>query len=306
MAKLVNGEMIVLSDDFQQSLNHDKQKSSKRYARHQQLSVLPPFKSDQPYELFFINSMTAFFTLLRLIELAHRTLVFAIHTKTDDTSRQPALIQIQFLHSNLHGKLPGSVDTRKTTMVIFEMCQLPSPNTLVYPRMKQLLKAIFHRSKTFLVWGNGRMALSSFRIYPLFHSIPLACLHFINVQDRFKEWYNHTYPHGQECSMAKLNHSGEDPVCTCSHRPYKNSNNRWSLQLAISMIHQQFLDKSLTRNNWSQGLDVRLYMNFKDNEINYNVKSCLSAAQERTRFKLVNYIVNECLALTKLASNIDL
>lgn len=276
---------------------HRTHKSSKRYARHQQLRVLPAFTSDQPYELFFINSMTGFFTLLRLIQLANVTFTFAIDTETDDTSKQPALIQVQFLQT--------SVDTTKTTIVIFEMCQLPSPSTLIYPRIQQLLKTIFHRSKTFLVWGNGYMELSSFTIYPLFQSIPLACLHFINIQDDFKDWYNRTYPHDQACYMALLNNIADDPECTCSHRPYKNFNDRWSLQLAISIVYEQFLDKSLTRNNWSQGLDVRLYMNFKDDEINYNVKSCLTHAQEQTRFKLVNYVINDCLALTKLASNVD-
>ena len=89
----------------------------------------------------------------------------------------------------------------------------------------------------------------------------------------------------------------DDPCCSCPHRPYKNPGDTWSLQLAVARIFEQFLDKSLTRNNWAQGLDLRLYQNSR----NDNVESCLTEQQEQIRLQLVQYVVDDCLALTRLA-----
>lgn len=314
MAMLINDEIVLISDSQQPSIHQEekkikrrenqRQKNHKKYMRNQQLSTLPVFTSDHPYEITFINYMTPLFTVFHLIELANATSIFAIDTETDDTSKQPALIQIQFVHSN-NGQIEEMINsTTATTIVIFEMCQLPSTKIHVYSRIQQLINVIFHCSKTFLVWGNGHQELSLFTIYPLIKPIPMTSLHFINVQKQFKHWYNHTYPHDQECYMTLLNYIADDPQCTCSHRPYKNFNDQWRLQLAISILYKQFLDKSITRNDWGQGLDLRLYQNRKFGVLNYNVKSCLTAQQEQIRLKLVKYAVDDCLALTKLASKI--
>ena len=180
MAMLMNGEIVFLplldSLAFEENL-HKKtlQQRQRQWEKNQQLSALPVFTSDQSYKVTFINYKTPFFALIRLIERAKQTSLFAIDTETDDTFKQPALIQIQFidLKNNPHAQL----EIEPTTIVIFEMCQLPSMATLIYPRIQQLINTIFHSSKQFLIWSNSRQELSPFfTIFPLFQSIPLTSL----------------------------------------------------------------------------------------------------------------------------------
>ncbi len=283
------------------------QKNQKRHSRNQKLSRLPTFQADQPYEVIFINYMTAYFVLLRLIECAHKTRYFAIDTETDDISKEPALIQVQLipLKNGIFEKQQQQTQEEETTIIIiFEMCQRPSSTSIIYPRIQQLINAIFHPSKTFLIWGDGKQELSQFTIYSLFKYVPIPSLDCINVQAQFKNWYNNTYKHSSDCPMAIIfnnDNISDNPNCTCSHRPYKNTGDTWSLQLGISTIFNQFLDKSITRNNWSRALDLRLYQNIQIGVPNYTVKSCLTDQQEQIRLKLVKYTVDDCLALTKLA-----
>ena len=66
-------------------------KNQEKRQRNEDLSKLPPFTSNQPHQIIFINYMTAYFVLIRLIERAINTTWFSIDTETDDITRQPAL-----------------------------------------------------------------------------------------------------------------------------------------------------------------------------------------------------------------------
>ncbi|CAF1538391.1 unnamed protein product, partial [Adineta steineri] len=195
-------------------------------------------------------------------------------------------------------------EEEKRTILIFEMCHLPLKTSIIYPQVQQLMDTIFHPSKTFLTWGDGANELLKFKIYQLFQTIPVTTLNFINIQDRFKHWYNNTYKHNDYCYVTLFNDIADDPDCTCSHRPYKNAGDKWSLQKAIAIIFPQFLDKSLTRSNWGTGLDIRLYQNINFDIISYNVQSNLTNKQEQDRLKLVEYITDDCHATIILAFTI--
>ncbi|CAF1484883.1 unnamed protein product [Adineta steineri] len=188
------------------------------------------------------------------------------------------------------------------------MCQLPLKTSIIYPFIQKLFDVIFHPSNIFLTWGNEDNEMLKFQEYEFVNSLPLTSLHIINVQQKFKNWYNNTYKHGNDCPTIAVyynnNNIDDSPHCTCIYRPYKNPDNSWSLQMAISTIYNQFLDKSWTRSNWGQGLDIRLYLNLKFNTLNYNVKSSLTSEQERIQLKLVNYAIDDCFAVTKLAFKI--
>ncbi len=138
-------------------------------------------------------------------------------TETDDYSRRPAIIQIEFI------EFQYNVNNVKEENI-----------TILYRWVQQIVDTIFHPSKTFSSWGDGENQL--------FQSIPITSLNFINVQDRFKDWYNNTYEHDENCYMTSFNDIADHPDCTCIHRPYKNSEEKWSLQKAIAIIFNAFLD----------------------------------------------------------------
>ncbi|CAF0800758.1 unnamed protein product [Adineta steineri] len=255
--------------------------NQRKHHLNKKLNNLPKFTPGQSYEIIFINYMTAFFVLLNLIKRARTTKYFTIDTETDDISGRPALIQLQLIHLENNNNFKEE-EAIKSTIIIFEMCRLRSETFNIHPRAQELFDVIFHPSNIFLTWGNEDNEMLKFQNYEFVHSLPLTSLHIINVQGKFKNWYNSTY----------------------THRPYKNPGDAWSLQMAISTIYKQFLDKSWTRSNWGQGLDIRLYLNLEFNAINYNVKSSLTDEEEQTRLKLVNYAIDDCLAVTKLAFQI--
>jgi hypothetical protein len=305
MAQLINDEIVLmpLLDAMKVEEKHKskrKQKTQrqrerqwkqneKKHLRNQELSQLPVFSMDQPYELTFINSKTAFFVLLHLIELARHTTCFTIDMEIDDFSQRPALIQIQFV-SSLEKQ-----QEEKVSIIILEMCHLPPMTTQTYQQIQRLVKIIFHPSKKLLVWGNGQQELSKFQIYHLFQSMTLYSLDFIHVQERFKNWYNDTYPHESNCPMAKFQDTTDDPTCICVHRPYKKTNELWALQVAVAHVFEQYLDKSWTRSNWSVGLDIRLYQNLQ-----FGLLS-LTKEEDKIRLELIKYAMDDCFATTKLA-----
>lgn len=271
MARLINDEIVWMPKLEEPKAKQKTQAQRQRQWRHnqrksalnQQLSHLPTFSIDQPYELIFINSLTGFFGILRLIELAQQTTSFTMDTELDGSSSRPALVQVQF-HSTAQ-------KDSKITIIIFEMLHLPPMNSVLYQQIERLVQTIFHSYKTFLVWGEGTDELSKFQVYPLFQSTAMYTLHFVNVQEKFKLWCN------------------------------DQQRQAWALQLAVAQTFGQFLDKSWTRSNWGVGLDVRLYQNLRLNELNYNVKSSLTEAEDQIRLRLIKYAVDDCFATTKLA-----
>ncbi len=113
----------------------------------------------------------------------------------------------------------------------------------------------------------------------------------LNIQSKFTDDWNNTHPHTPECldrrqpnlddesegvliclvnsddlenDLHSMNYNSEVSsqvsmcICPDSIRPYKDSNDKWSLQKAIQFTFHKALDKSLTLNIWSCGLDLIL------------------------------------------------
>jgi hypothetical protein len=115
----------------------------------------------------------------------------------------------------------------------------------------------------------------------------------IDVQRRFKTWYNQTFPH-----ICGLRPSHEDSsLCLCLHRPVKNATNQWSLQRAIAYTFREFLDKSRTKSRWSQRLSLIS---------NVHQYTMINSKMKQTRTHLIIYAVNDCLAVTKLMMVVEL
>ena len=76
-------------------------------------------------------------------------------------------------------------------------------------------------------------------------------------------------------------------ICPTENRPYKAKNAVWSLQKAVEFIFHQALDKSMTLNIWSCGLDLYLHTWRKEED-------------KRTRQSLVSYAINDLFASTNL------
>ncbi|CAF1187952.1 unnamed protein product [Rotaria sordida] len=157
--------------------------------------------------------------------------------------------------------------------------------------------------------------LSSFQQFALFNLSQIR--HPLNLQQYFTNEWNRNHPHlSPRNTQQRHIYLDPDPNlelivnidtndlddnlfpdnvrqinirCTCPDtiRPYKNDNEQWSLQKALQYTFNEALDKALTFNAWSCGLDPLLHSGHTTEEIN-------------TRAALTTYAINDVLAPTKL------
>lgn len=208
------------------------------------ISYLSSFTPTLTYTSYFINQKTSLSTLSILIDLAQQNKLFTLGFQTDFSwNNAPALIEILFIQ-------PRSI------VLLMEMFHLPDPSTDLFHQIRQLFSIIFHSSKILQGWGNVINDLRPFINYGLFTNDHLVQIRFVDVQKIFKFWYNDSYGHDDECSLSFV--EKDHPSCTCPHRPYKNPNAKWSLEIAIAMTFNQFLDKRLSLGPWRLGLDLAL------------------------------------------------
>ena len=264
-----------------QSMTHSK-RLSKRNERQQQLnqqfSTLPAFTPINAYEVHHIHRATPTRLLHDLITLARETKTFTIDTEHDYRSRQPALIQVEFVRSS-------------SIVLLIETCHLPNKSSTSFWLIRSLLKMICQPSNLLLAWGSVVDELSAFASYGLVDSHMLNQLNTLDVQRHFKQWYNRTFVHG--CGLEPFEQ--DSALCTCAHRPVKDRHHSWSLQKAIAYAFDQFLDKSRTKSQWSRCLDPTVARHaFVSHRL-----------EDEIREQMIRYAVHDCLAVTKLMAIFD-
>ena len=235
--------------------------------------------------------------------------LYNIDTESDKPTRQhphplPALIQIQAIHDEIY-----------STVIVIEVQHLPHSSTLLFRSIQELCRTIFSSTNKIMAWGEVKNELLSFEQFNLFDISQIT--NTFNLQKSFAYQWNKTHPHTNECvsrhqpiadelpsddflvclvNSDDLNddfdhtnpdHDHTSCICPIQHRPYKTKNPLWSLQKAVQFVFNQALDKSLTFNIWSCGLDLSLNTWRTDND-------------QRTRQALISYAINDLFASTNL------
>ncbi|CAF1013387.1 unnamed protein product [Didymodactylos carnosus] len=105
-------------------------------------------------------------------------------------------------------------------------------------------------------------------------------LHLISRKhDKFKDWFDDRYPSAPERK--------DEP------------NDQYSLQHAIKLVFNQWLDKELTLSNWGCGIDERLATGIPQALVGMDRIRCLAGEREIRQLQ-TQYAINDCLSLTKL------
>ena len=236
-------------------------------------SVLPTFTPWKDCHIIHIHRSTPSLVLYDLIGYARQATKFTIDTESDSHTHQPSLIQIEFIRL-------------ESIVILIEMCHLPEKDSVLSRLIESLFKVILLSSNEIFAWGDIIDELSPFVRYGLFTFETLQQLDTIDVQIEFKHWYNKKFAH--QCGLplyAEDHHS-----CTCLHRPVKERQHQWSLQKAIAYIYGEFLDKSRTMSRWSRSL----------HSLQSERSSLLVKANKSIAVSLILYVVDDCLAVTKL------
>ena len=275
------------------------------------LSTLNPFHwSTSNYDSpIFVHHQTSESHLYGTIHKISNVRLYTIDTEADRPTRQyphstPALIQIQAIH-----------DENYSTIIIIEIQHLPPRNTSLFRLIQQLCSVIFSSDNKLMAWGDVYKELHSFEDFNLFNLSQVT--NTFDLQKFFTTYWNKTHPHTPECiashqpaeeeaipddTLICLVNSNDidddfdpdDPmedyntcICPPNIRPYKAKNALWSLQKAVEFTFHQVLDKSLTFNIWSCGLDLSL-------------RTWHTNTDKNTRQSLISYAMNDLFAPTCL------
>ena len=175
--------------------------------------------------------------------------------------------------------------------------------------IKERFHCIFDGGNEIITWGPDGEEFRNFKHYELI--ISGNQFEPINLQDEFQDWHNeqakqkmHPLRERRETTAWDYDIPGgnetrqsERTKCDCGHRSHYDQSATWSLQDALALSTNQFLDKSETIDKWFCGLDLDLGTRRRRIFTKYGY---VQAEEKRKRSSLVNYAVNDCLALTEL------
>lgn len=186
-------------------------------------------------------SQNAFNFLFRKILTTN---TFALSTRQFASHENGFLIKIEFVNPR----------QSKTDILLFSAERSPCRTDLSFTGIQALVSMIFHPSKTFHGWNLNRQHLNAFVRIGYLTQSKLDQITIIDLQDRFKQWYNQTFPHLHNCPAISSFSSSEiqvdDPSCSCQHRPYKQTNDKWNLSHAFQRVFRLRFHK-LNRNDFS-------------------------------------------------------
>jgi hypothetical protein len=281
----------------QHSSLEQKQSNKPKLSFHEKnketIKLLPIFKSFEPYEICFVNRNSSFIFLSQLTEEIKQTKQLTLLSRYDEYERKYALLVVIF---EQQGKL---------TIVAIEMFHLPYCATALYSQIKELFHCIFASIKTILIWEEIYSALATFSIYNLLWPGYIKSNPVVNLEKKFRAWYNPKILLRNECRIS-IPHIC-DLSCICSSQPYKYLNDDWPLQMAIACAFDEYLPEqsSTIAMPWGMGLDSSLDMGFKESNQYYFSQSMAFLNKEKCRTNMIQIIVNECLAIKKLAMVVD-
>ena len=283
----------------------------KAQANRHLLATLNPFHWSETFydPPIFIHRRTCESHLYGIIHKISNVRLYTIDTEADKptTSRSyslPALIQIQAIH-----------DETYSTIILIEVQHLPPVSSSLFSLIQKLCRMIFSSSNKLLAWGNIQKELRPFKDFNLFDLSQVT--NTLDLQQCFTNQWNNTHPHTPDCPARHqpwVNEPVSDNILVClvntddiddefnphdltedyntcicptEIRPCKAKNAVWSLQKAVEFSFSQALDKTLTLNIWSCGLDLSLH-------------TWRSNRDKHTRQSLILYAMNDLFAPTCL------
>lgn len=264
-------------------------KKSKNYKEKQlnnllgNLSAFTPFND---HRFIFINGYTRSIELFHLIQFARETNEFTIDTENDYSTNKPALIQIEFIHD-------------ESVVLLVEMNHLPHEKSSLFWQIKALFKVIFDSKNKIFSWGNIKDELSKFTLFHLFESNAIDKIQNIDVQVNFKTWHQYHVEWVRQ-HLSSLSSSVSSPIIneleTWSNRGIKEKNFTWALQKAIALVFVEFHDKSNRNKNWGRCLDLK----------NSYIPWSKTPEEKADVDAMIKYAIDDCLAVTKLVTVLDL
>jgi hypothetical protein len=262
----------------------------------------PPFRTISNINIIHIHHQTTLTTINDLINKANETRLYVIDTEseTGKFGNTGALIQIQLVHSIHH-----------STIVLIEVNYLPDPHSTLYRKIKQLWDMIFNNNNKIITWGPLWKEFENFQQLEL---IQIGNkIEKINLQSDFRDYHNESNTHPEMESRVSTGNQFDTPgdydddgddeklcykvKCQCGHPSHYDNNATWSLQDAIELTFEKFLDKTETINLWHCGIDLELRTWEKNWFTKYEYNKQIEQEQRR---KMQQYAIDDCTSVAEL------
>ncbi|CAF4601226.1 unnamed protein product, partial [Didymodactylos carnosus] len=196
---------------------------------------------------------------------------------------QPWLFDIVFVdYTTTDERLAYLLETTKKC--------LPSSSTSRSDTIKLIWKNILDRHKVIKGWGNPMLELQSFLTFQMFthHQIDRPVT---NVQNDYTLWNE----------GRNFESTGE---ALQIHAPNDSLLDKVSLQRAVSQFLNLFLDIQWTLSRWNAGLNKNL-QTYIDTSLNGDKLDINTSIQLQRRREMVKYAVSDCLAVSRISSEIS-
>lgn len=219
------------------------------------------------YQHYHIHHETPVDTLNHLIDYATSIKHYSIDTEDQlQPPPQPskgALIQIEFINMNY-----------QSIVVLIETLRLPPEDSQLFIKIKELCDIVFSNNNTIYSWGSFEKEMGKFYEFKLLNHQTIDDIISINIQNRFKDWFNRNNPTSPYIKIK--------------------SNETYSLQSAIYLCFNEWLDKRMTFADWGYGVDTQLTMFI-------GRQRQLTEEEINIKQLMVLYAVHDCFAVSKLA-----
>lgn len=237
----------------------------------------------------------------KVIREAKQTRLFTIDTESENHGRG-ALVQIEMVHS---------ID--RSTVLLLEVNHFPHRHSSQFSKIGDLCLIIFNGTNNIFSWGPLEREFKDFTEFPMFQSDKVG--RRIDLQSRFSEWRNALGTHpvtekraskaGERIDIFDTPSEQESQEAMHGERDTEGNDlekQHNSLQNAVALSLNLFLDKAETPSRWGCGVDISLDT-WKRRHVNQYRHDELEEKQKRIRMR--DYAVNDCLAVTRLYFHMD-
>ena len=120
-------------------------------------------------------------------------------------------------------------------------------------------------------------------------------MYIVDIQEKFKLWYNSTFTHDDICEQIVDFGDIDGPLCSCSFRPYKQYDAKWSLLYAIAYTFGQYAYLVNDCNNFQLSLAITILSKVVQDE--WTCKDIDTYQTAYQQYHKVNRILFVCIAI---------
>ena len=222
------------------------------------------FQPSKPFIVFLIDPRLRLTLLEAFIRQAEKTASFVLYILRSGNEQHSETIEMAVALNE--------PDTSITTIFLFNIASLDSLSATTFSLISSLFKAIFHQSKLIVSWDEHYVNLDCLFDRSFLPRRPSITAKFILLNEDFKEWYQHRFPHELSC-LPILHPLSKLKICSCSHRSLFSFSYRWTVSHAIQSVFNESIDHS--SHLLSEMSIQRLVMGDKDTPIK-SVFCCLA------------------------------